>query len=128
MEELEAAVGQLEHVKSKQAQKIQGLQGELEQSVRNICFTWSAHGSFYIDFHLLQVERFSEKRDIAHKTVHTLTSELNSLKLALEEITKRERQVGVLSCDVTQVVALLKVPMLLAVVGLASSDGAHARS
>ena len=30
---------------------------------------------------------------MAHKTMHTLTSELKSVKLALEEITKRERQV-----------------------------------
>ena len=40
-----------------------------------------------------QAERFTEKRDMAHKTMHTLTSELKSVKLALEEITKRERQV-----------------------------------
>ena len=43
---------------------------------------------------LAQADRLNEKRDMAHKTVHTLTAELKAIKLALQEVTSRERQVS----------------------------------
>ena len=63
---------------------------------------------------------------MAHKTMHTLTSELKSVKLALEEITKRERQVRrvhVIECESND-----DVVFSCAAARLAASDGAHARS
>ena len=46
------------------------------------------------DVLLAQADRLNEKRDMAHKTVHTLTAELKAIKLALQEVTSRERQVS----------------------------------
>ena len=65
-------MGQLEHVRQKQTVKLANLKDEIE--VTNF--------------------KLTEKRDVAHNTVHSLSSELRTTKAALQEITQRERQVS----------------------------------
>ena len=78
LEVLETKVGQLERVRQKQAHKIAGLKGTLEES-SNV---------------------FEEKRGQVANTVGALSSELRTTKSALNEVTKRERQVINLSYTV----------------------------
>merc|ERR1712150_188419 len=70
LECLESKVGQLERVRQKQAHKIAGLQGNIDDTT----------------------VRFDEKREQVANTVEALTSELRTTKVALTEITNRERQ------------------------------------
>ncbi|KAI0225840.1 hypothetical protein LSAT2_023409 [Lamellibrachia satsuma] len=79
IEALESRVGQLEHVNEKQARKIAGLQGEVENTGQTLV----------------------EKRQTANNTIHALSSELRTTKGALGEISKRERQL----LDFRQVIA-----------------------
>ena len=73
LENLEAKVGQLEHVRHRQARKIATIKDNLSEK-----------------------EEHSEKsRSITQNTIHALTSELRTTKQALDEITQRERQVSV---------------------------------
>ena len=68
---MESRIGQLEHVNEKQARKIAGLHGEVENTGQTL----------------------AEKRQTANNTIHALSSELRTTKGALGEISKRERQV-----------------------------------
>lgn len=79
LDSLEAKVGQLEHVRQKQASKISNLKDEVEMTTS-------------------EVER---KRSSVQNTVQALSSELRTTKLALDEVTKRERQL----LDLRQVLA-----------------------
>ena len=73
IEQLESKVGQLEHVRSKQADKIASLKEHSE----------------YLD------QEFHSKRSKVETTVQALTRELKTTKQALDEVTQRERQVGI---------------------------------
>ena len=71
LDALEGRVGQLEHVRRKQADEIVGLENMMESTSRELF----------------------EKKETARHTVHSLAIDLQNSKLCLEEITKRERQV-----------------------------------
>lgn len=70
LESLEVKVGELERVREKQAHKIAGLNDKV---------------------HVTE-SKLGEKREVTKNTVNALTSELRTTKMALDEVTKRERQ------------------------------------
>ena len=73
IETLEAKVGQLEHVRQKQANKIAGLKEEVE----------------------VKAQELDEKGSSASKTVQALSNELRSAKSALDATTKSHKQVNI---------------------------------
>lgn len=79
LENLETKVGQLEHVRQRQSRKIAHIKNEIDEK----------------DGHM------ENTRGVTQNTIQALTSELRTTKLALDEITQRERQL----LDLRQVVA-----------------------
>ena len=69
--DLENKVGHLERIRENQASKISGLKENLETTVDEI----------------------TVKKESINNTIQALSSELRTTKVALEELTKRERQV-----------------------------------
>lgn len=71
IDQLETKVGQLERVRQKQAKKLANLKEEFSQKDNEI----------------------SIKKQSINNTIQALSSELKTTKAALDEVTKRERQV-----------------------------------
>lgn len=71
IESLESKVGQLETVRQRQANKITGLKSNFEETLNEL----------------------SSKKSQTQTTIQALSSELKTTKQALDQLTKRERQV-----------------------------------